>query len=410
MTYPTVRRLDLDLVSRPLTDIEGAVQDALVLGNVRAKRIAVGAGSRGIANYGRIVRTVVNTLKGLGADPFVVPAMGSHGGATPEGQREILTEWGVTAEAMGVEVCCSDDWVAVGECHGRRLTMLRAAWESDGVVLVNRVKRHTDYDGPIQSGLSKMLAIGLAGPEGAGVLHACGLAHLGENIVAHATELLRLGKVIGGVAILEDGHEQTAKVQWVDADRWLQDEPGLLDEAQAMFPTLPFESLDSLVVGQIGKNFSGTGMDTNVIGRKHLATGRAAEPPHVKILTALGLSEASHGNGLGVGLADIVSQRLIDAIDFDVMRTNALTSSFYTCSKVPVAMPTDRAVLDYLFQRAALARFGHEAIAFIPNTLQLGRVYATEAALERVAPDRTFKAQDPQPIPMHGDRLALWDA
>ena len=413
MTYTAIRLVEQELVSRPLADVPGAVRETMRTGHalrdVRGKRIAVGAGSRGIVNYGAICRAVVDTLKALGANPFIVPAMGSHGGATPEGQREILAEWGVTPDTMGVEVRCSDDWVPVGTYRGRRLTMLRAAWESDGVVLVNRVKRHTDYDGPIQSGLCKMLAIGLAGPEGAGVLHACGLANLEENVQAHARELLTLGKVLGGVGIVEDGRDQTSIVQWLDASDWLEREPTLLAEAERMFPSLPFERLDGLVVQEIGKNYSGTGMDTSVIGRKHLADGRAAQAPFITMLGALDLSPASHGNGLGVGLADLTTERLVAAIDFNKMHTNVLTSSFYAVGKVPVTMPTDRAVLDYMFKRAALANPGHEAVAFIPNTLHLERIYATEGALEHMLPDRQVHVGSTQAIPMHDDRLALWD-
>jgi len=401
MGYPGVRCVEPELVSCALPDVAAATGEAMrgaegLAEHVRGKRIAVGVGSRGIANYGTIVRAILDWLKGQGAEPVLVPAMGSHGGATPQGQRQILADVGITAEAMGAELLCSDDWVEVGERDGRRLTMLRAGLEADGVILVNRVKPHTDYDGPMESGLCKMLAIGLSGPEGASQIHGAGHEHMADLIAEHARALLMAGKVVGGVAILEDGLHQTAKVAWLDADRWLDEEPRLLDEAKAMFPTLPFESLDALVVSEIGKNYSGTGFDTNVIGRKHVLTGLAAGPPHIRVIAALDLSAGSHGNALGVGLADVVTERLLESIDWEYTYTNVRTSGSFPLVKRPMALPTDRDVLDFVFQRAALAHPAAPRVAFIPNTLDLSRIYVTD------------DGDDAEPIPMAGDRLAMW--
>ncbi|HKB36831.1 MAG TPA: lactate racemase domain-containing protein, partial [Gemmataceae bacterium] len=269
-------------------------------------RVGVGVGSRGIANLQLMVRTTLQFLRDLGARPFVVAAMGSHGGATAEGQRELLGEYGISEAALGVPVETDMTAVKIGtNSWGEPVWWDKNALEADAVVTVSRVKPHTDFRGRFESGIAKMLVIGLGKRDGASQHHRWGFRGLRDMMPETAKVILEKTPFLAGLAILENAKEETALVKVVERNNLLDEEPKLLERARALMGRLPFEQLDLLVIGEIGKNYSGAGIDPNVIGRLLVEGQPEPESPRVTRICALDLSPESHGNGTGVGLADL---------------------------------------------------------------------------------------------------------
>jgi hypothetical protein len=314
-----------------VADVAGEVRrrwlESRVAGRVRrGTRVAVAVGSRGIANLSAIVRATLDALRDLGAQPFVVAAMGSHGGATAAGQRQLLAEYGVSEQALGVPVKTDMTAVRVGtNSWGEPVFWDKNALEADAVVTVSRVKPHTDFRGLYESGIVKMLVIGLGKRDGAAQHHRWGFRGLRDMIPETARVLLEKTPFAGGLAVLENAHEQTARLQVVAADELLEVEPGLLEEARGLMGRLPFERLDLLVIGEIGKNYSGAGIDPNVVGRLLIEGEPEFASPRITRICALDVSPESHGNATGVGIADLTTDRLLAAIDPVPFRMNNLT-------------------------------------------------------------------------------------
>jgi len=352
----------------------------------RGGRIAVAVGSRGIANIATIVQATVEFIKAQGAQPFVVPAMGSHGGATAEGQEEMLASFGVTEEGVGAPVRSSMEVVELpqGDCPVP-VFMDRLAHESDGVILVNRVKPHTDFHGSIESGLVKMAVIGLGKHKQALEIHSFGVRGLREMIPAAGKEILASGKIIGGVAVVENAYHQTMCVRAVEAARIMDEEPKLLVEAKANMPRLPVDALDVLVIDWIGKDISGTGIDTNIIGRMDIRGVTDWPGPDIKAIVVSDLSPGSHGNALGIGLADVITKRLHDAIDHRAMYENAYTSTFLAGVKIPMIARDDVEAMKYALRAGGVISPGCERIARIRNTMSLDEAYVSNAVLDELA-------------------------
>jgi hypothetical protein len=351
-------------------------------------RVAVTAGSRGIHDIALVVRAAVDWLSDTGAAPFVVPAMGSHGGATAEGQREVLAGLGITEESMGVPVRATMDTVEVGRlADGTPVHHDREAADADGVLLVNRVKPHTDFHGPVESGLAKILAIGLGNHRGAATMHAGGVAPLGDCVEDAARLLVAQGGVLGGLAILENAHDRTATVELVPAHGVAgAEETALLDRARRLLGRLPFDELDVLVVDEMGKDKSGTGMDTNVLGRCWVPGVPEFDTPTITVVSVHGLSPASHGNASGIGLADVMPLALLEQIDVRATYVNALTSGAGGArrSRMPMVLEDDEAVV-----LAALAMTGRRDPALlrvvrISDTLATNDLLVSGALLEEV--------------------------
>ena len=355
-------------------------------------RIAVGVGSRGITNLAEIVKAVLKILSEAGAKPFIVPAMGSHGGATPEGQESVLAEYGITREALGVPFETSMEVRPIGKTPGGRdIVFSVPALQSDGIVVINRVKPHTDFYGTLGSGLQKMLAIGLGKHVGAANAHgaASRLGH--EAVIREAAKvILEAAPVLCGVAILEDQHHQTADIQVIEADEIVERENALLAKARSLMPTLPFEEIDLLIVDEIGKEISGTGMDTNVIGRGVLGYFASLAPdnsmkPRVFRIFVRDLTVATHGNGIGIGLADFTTSRAVKALNLRSMYVNALTSLGLPTAKIPMYFDTDREALATAFTSLASPSKGELRVARIVNTLNLDRMLVSEALAQEVS-------------------------
>ncbi len=307
--------------------------------------IAVCAGSRGIYNYKRIIKAIVDAVKRYGATPYIVPAMGSHGGATAEGQIEMLKGYGITEEYTGAEFRSSMDTVMLGEvAPGTQVYLDKNAFHMDGIIMCNRVKQHTDFDSAIESGLCKQLVIGLGKQKGASSIHRNGLYGL-ETLLPKAAEMIiKKAPIIMGVAILENFQDKTAKLEVVPAEKFLSREPELLVEAKKLMPSLPTLDLDVLVLQEMGKNISGVGMDPNIIGRYRIRRVQDV-PEGPRTIACLDLTDESHHNAIGIGMADVISRKLYDKIDWGPTYTNTLTSGFLERSFMPIVADSDKQAL-----------------------------------------------------------------
>jgi hypothetical protein len=353
--------------------------------------VAVGAGSRGIANLPAVVRGVVAGVRERGYEPFVFPAMGSHGGATAEGQREKLETLGVSEGTVGCEIRATMAVETVGETPDRGVPVYAdaEAVAADAVVLVNRIKPHTDFSGEVESGLSKMLVIGMGKQRGAKMAHDWAVDWSLRNMLPEITELLLDAlPVAGGVAVVEDEHDDTTLIEGVPASGFLQRERELLEVAYDRMPTLPFDELDVLVVDRIGKDVSGQGMDTNVTGRRHFTIDEPEpESPAIKRIYLRGLTAKTKGNVMGMGQADFVHRDVLDGLDASKALINAITASTVRGVRLPPVVENDRAGL-----QAALGTVGPVAgdearVLRVTDTMRLERCYAS-APLVEAARDR----------------------
>ncbi len=369
---------------RALKDIPGAVQSELmpIASQVRpGARIAIGVGSRGIANLAQIVRAVVDAFRSQGALPFLFPAMGSHGAATAQGQADVLAHYGVDEVSMGCAVVSSFDIISLGRTgQGIEVFAGKDAWESDGVFFINRVKWHTSFAGAIESGISKMMALGLGKIEGAKSCHGHARS-LGMEAVIRSVAgyLLETGKVLGGLAILEDAHHDTAQLTALAASGLIEREVDLLALVKSWMGRLPVPTLDVLIVDEIGKNISGTGMDLKVVNRGvHGEYNPWPNTPTVQRIFIRSLSDLSYGNAVGIGLADVIHDRLLDKVDVAAGRTNARTSGSLAAVRTPLHFPSDRECLDLLFKTVGKFNDSDVTVGWIRNTLDLGEMVVSE--------------------------------
>jgi len=346
--------------------------------------VAITAGSRGVAHIDQIIRASVDHIKSLGGVPFIVPAMGSHGGGTAAGQTQILEHYGITPEKMGCELRASMETVIVDRTpQGIPVHFDKHASLADHVLIVGRIKPHTGFVGEVESGLHKMMLIGLGKHEGAKIYHrAIADYSFMEIITAVASSVIQKCRVVGGVGIVENAYDETALIEAVAPERFLEREKELLKLATQWLPRLPFPYCDLLIIDKIGKNISGTGMDTNVIGRKyndHAATDR--DTVRCKRIFVRGLTEETHGNATGIGLAEFTNQRTADAIDRKITAINCITGLHPTAAMVPIAFDSDREAVSNALHTCGLVEPPHSKVIQIPDTLHLAEVLVSEAYL-----------------------------
>ena len=415
--FPTFFRLKQIFEATSLGDIRAATLAALAglpaANSIRAgMTVALGAGSRGIANYDTIVRTVCDELKRLGASVFIVPAMGSHGGATDAGQLEVLAHYGITEQTMGVPIKSSMEVVELGRAGEFVVYQDRHAAGADAIVLVNRIKPHTDFHGPIESGLMKMAAIGLGKQRGAHQFHQAtvGLGHA-EALLTIGREVLRLSKIAFGVGIIENQLHGTASIVGIPVARLEQEEMKLLDQARRLMPRLPFDEVDLLIVEEMGKNLSGSGLDTNVIRRD--ADGSFIKPgTHaVRRIYVRSLHPHSYGNAAGIGMADFIHERLLQAMDPKATWVNAVTALMPANARVPMHFPTDREALGTAMQTLGGADPKGAKVLWIKNTLSCESLLASEAYLNETRRRSDLVPQseaEPLALDSRGDLLPVF--
>ena len=347
------------------------------------QRIAITAGSRGISHYELLLKTIVDFVKSKGAIPFIVPAMGSHGGASAYGQEKMLKNLGIDKETMGCEIISSMEVVNIGYAHDNLPVYIdKNAYRADGIIIFNRVKMHTSFRGKYESGLIKMLSIGLGKRKGADAIHAERFEHMADNILACAKVSLEKLNIIGGVCTIENGYDEVADIFVLDKNEILQREPQILQKSKSLMPRIYLDDIDVLIVKEIGKNISGTGMDTNVIGRFH--TKAASGGPNITKVGILDLSNESLGNANGVGLSDFATKKLYNKINFDYTYLNALTSTEPNSIKLPMILDNDELVIKACAKTCGILDEKNIKVVIIENTKNLNELYMSKVAYDSV--------------------------
>ena len=372
-----------------LEDPEPAIEAQMAPHMDRVKkgaRIAVAAGSRGIYHYDRMIKKVCAVIKSAGAEPFIIPAMGSHGGATAEGQIEVLKSYGITEETMGAPILSSMETVVLGHTEdGAPVHFDRNASTMDGIILVNRVKPHTDFHGDLESGIIKQMVIGLGKQKGASTVHRRGTWGLANVIPRSARIIMEKMPVLMGLAILENAQDRTARIEALLPENAEEREKELLAEAKSLMPSLPFDDLDVLVLCEMGKNISGTGIDPNIVGRYLIRDVQDDAKPHIYRIVCLDLTEESHHNAIGVGMADLITRRMFEKIDLDPTYTNTITSGFLERGFIPIVVESDNQAIEVALGCCnRLVSRENARLAFAKNTLDLHELIISEALLEEV--------------------------
>jgi hypothetical protein len=376
----------------------GLIKDNLNLAG--GSSVAVGVGSRGISNLAETVHAVVGKLREAGYEPFITPAMGSHGGATAEGQISVLRHRGVTEETAGAPIRATMDVVSLGEVDGIPLFMDRLAWEADGIVPINRIKPHTNFIGSWESGVLKMMAIGLGNQVGAEHYHRLALIKDQYTIIISAgRQLLKRCKVLFAVGMVENQEHQTVAVRMGGPEEWESLEADLLKWARALVPTLPLNEIDLLIIDEMGKEISGEGIDPNVVGRDCLPYGAKREWPKVTRIFVRDLTEATDGSAVGIGQADFTTRRLVDKIDFVATAINCLTACGPEGAFLPMTFETDKEALAVAMMTLRPCTMEDVRIVHIRNTLDPKRLLISEGCLPFL--------KDPKNLKVGGEDLAL---
>lgn len=390
MKLPTLHRVYQHFDETKLEDVEGTVREELNKPEIRAivkpgMRVAMGVGSRGIRHMALIAKTTGEELIKMGAKPFIVPAMGSHGGGTAEGQAAILAAYGITTEAMGFPVISSLEVDEVGvTSSGVHVVIDRNAHNADLIVPLGRVKPHTDFRGPIESGLCKMLTIGLGKFEGCTRLHHMGAINFPTLIPEAAKIVIDNAKVGFGVAIIENSYDQTYHIEAVLADKIHQREPELLNMARERMSSIQLKNIDALVVKELGKDISGAGMDPNIIGRAARGRLENFNGPEIQRILVCGLTEGTHGNASGIGLADYVLDECANSIDLVSTSINSVSCGNPEGGRIPIRVVDVKEGVMACLRSGINVDFTAPRIVYIHNTLELGEIWVSDALLDEV--------------------------
>lgn len=338
------------------------------------QRICITAGSRGLSNIVLILRELVNQVKALGAQPFIIPAMGSHGGATAEGQLDILASYHITEASMGCPIYSSMETVVVSQVNGLAVNLDKYADEADGIIVVNRIKAHTGFKGVYESGLMKMITIGLGKQKGAYLAHSAGDDNMPERLFLIGSEMIKKRNIILGVGLLENAFDQTYKIAFLPGGQIPEEEPKLLLEAKAAMGRIFLDACDVLVLQKIGKNYSGGGMDTNVVGRSRLPIGIKSER-----MAIFELSAESHGNATGMGRADVATRKFLSQLSFDATYPNAVTDHDSSTYKIPLIVDNEREAMQTAMAICLNIDYENPRIIILKNSLEIEDILISEA-------------------------------
>ena len=394
---PQIMKVSQTFDNTKLDDVEGDLNQKLIDKNIKDKikpgmKIAITGGSRGISSYKELMKTIVSFVKKCGATPFIVPSMGSHGGGTSEGQENMLKKLGITKESVGCEIISSMDVVEVGRTSKDLPVYIdKNAANADGIILLNRVKLHTSFRGKYESGLIKMMAIGLAKRKGADMTHFLRYENMAENLVEVGKIAINNLNIICGVASIENGYNEVADLFVLHKDEILQEEPKILEKSKRLMPRIYLDDIDVLIVNEIGKNISGTGVDTNIVGRFH--TNAASGGPNTVKLGFLDISEKSGGNGNGMGLADFVSKKFFRKIDFESTYINAITSTEPNSVKLPLVLDNDKYVFQGCVKLCGVKNIQDIKLVIINNTKELDEIYMSKSAFENTVDKSKVKKE-----------------
>ncbi|WP_052947677.1 lactate racemase domain-containing protein [Aneurinibacillus tyrosinisolvens] len=414
--YPIQIRSQAPTVEHIPSAIETAVEQIIQSSDRLQKlkpgaRIAITAGSRGIANYVEIMKAVVKCLQAKGYEPFLFSAMGSHGRGEASGQREVLDSLGITADAVHCPVSCSSELVVLDtlKAFDRSIPVYCAkeAVEADGVIVINRIKPHTSFRGDYESGLFKMMAVGMGRAKGADMFHGFGAGLLADMIPLIGRSIIQHAPIVGGIGIIENANERTAIIEGMGYEQIPEREKELLNQAKQFMPRLPVDTMDICIIEEMGKNYSGTGMDTNIIGRMRIEGIKEPEKPHITYLGVLRLSEASHGNANGIGLADLTTETLVQSVDKTATYLNCMTAGFAVRAAIPMTFPDDRALLEGALKMLRLKDIKDLRMVVIRNTLHIDHVWVTEAIYEDIKAEQGIVLAD-EPFPLAFDKEGNW--
>lgn len=384
---PKMYRVHQKFPEEKIEEIEKTVREEMEskfgTSSLAGKKIAVTAGSRGISHCAGILQEIIKFFKEKGAEPFVIPSMGSHGGGTVEGQMEVLRHLGLTPESLGAEFAAEMETVAAGHLsNGLPLYFSKAAMEADGIFLVNKIKPHADFKGEHESGLVKMLVIGLGKHKGCASLHKLGFENFPWALPEAAEIILKQAPVLGGLAIVDNAYDEPMVLEAVLPERLLERDRELLKLAKANMPCLKAREVDVLIIEEIGKNISGEGMDPNVTGRPGSGLNEGFTDIRIKNIVVLGTTGESGGNGAGLGMADITTLDCVRNLDLGIMYTNSITAGILGPSRLPIILNNDREAIRTAIKIAAPLHTDSPRIIWIKNTLELDEILVSEALLD----------------------------
>jgi len=374
-----------------LEDIKMCIEHEIMKEEISGKiqpgaKIAVAVGSRGIKNLEKIVKEIIVQIKKLGGEPFIVSAMGSHGGGTPEGQREVLSSYGITEENMGVDIITSVDVTHLGKTSREIDVYLDSvALGADLVVPVNRVKLHTDFVADIQSGICKMLVIGLGNQIGCSAMHEVDFDNFADTLIEAAQIIMLRARVGFGVALIENAYDETAMIEAIPSEKIIEREKDLVQIAKSNMPSLMVPDIDVLIVEEIGKNISGSGFDPNILGKSFLLKKFVLPVPNIKRMVLFDVTDESHGNAVGVGIFDVITRKVLNKLDLPLMYANALAVKSPEGSKIPITADSEEEALRFAIQLVRGADRNKLKIVKIKNTLELGTIEVSNALLDHVA-------------------------
>lgn len=366
------------------------------INNLKNKRIAIGIGSRGICSINVIAKTVIDCLKEVGAKPFIVPAMGSHGGATENGQKQILSSYGITEETMGVPIDASMDVEFIGRYReDLPVYVSESALSADGIIIIPRIKPHTGFRGNVESGVCKMLCIGLGKQSGADSIHKKGFGRFRELIPAIGSMIAKKTKVLFALAVVENAYDKTYKIEFINKEEIidLKKEEALLEESRELMAKIFIPKFDVLVIDEIGKNISGNGQDPNITGLYF--TKYASGGPEFKKCAILDITGESHGNANGIGVSDVITRKLFDSIDFKAMYTNCFTSNYSEPCKIPMVASNSEDAIKIAVKTCIGVESQNSKIIWIKNTMELEKIIISEPLLQNAIENPNLEVLTP---------------
>jgi hypothetical protein len=415
---PKIFKIHQKIDAPHLEDVENRVHELLDQFELakkvkRGERIGLTAGSRGIKDKPRVLKAIVDRLKDLGASPFIVPCMGSHGGATAEGQIEVLESLGITERSVGAPILSSMDVEEIGRTKfGTPVLTARDLLKADRVVVVNRVKPHTDFRGEIESGLVKMMVIGTSKHQGALMVHRLTIKHGFPAVIREVGSIiLKKVPILFGMGIIENQYGKTAFIDLVKPEKLVEEEKALLKKARRLAPSLPFDQMDLLILDEMGKNISGAGMDTNVIGRRAFIWSSKPRKPKIMRIFVRDITEESHGNATGIGMADYITKRLFDKIDYSSTAVNCLTGMGPENGRIPIFFERDRDALAAAHDNSGVLHPQNLRILWAKSTLELENLYASQALLKEARSNRRLEILGNPfefPFDQNGNLISNW--
>ena len=394
-----IRKIKQNFEQKKIDNISEYINHTFLNSDLKSRiksgdKIGITVGSRGITNIGLIIKQIIIELKKINALPFILTAMGSHGGADSEEQKEVLASYSITEKGMGVPILSSMETIQIGKVENNiPIYFSKDAMQADGIITLNRVKMHTDFKSNLmESGMSKMLVVGLGKERGAKLIHSLGIYGL-KNVILKAVELIiKNAPIVQGVGVLENGYNQTMEICFVPPENIIKTDSELLKKSKKILPTLPINEIDVVITQEIGKNISGTGFDTNIIGRLYINGEKELKKPKIKKLVVFDITEECHGNALGIGLADVTTRELVNKINYKNMYTNAITSTFLNRAKIPITADTEKEAVEIAIKTCWQPNQKDLKLLIMKNTLDLEYLYISEAIWNEIKDSKKLEA------------------